>query len=424
MREADKPALATEIWKVVDQHIELPNNPSYVLDGGNLLFMVKWKKGSTFEDIFKSYVNYVLKHYGPKSVIVFDGYPETPTTKDTTHLRRKSSKAGRCVNITPHTKLNMSKESFMSVLKNKHLFNKMLTEYINTGITGLRAHQENGDADYLIAQTAITNSKTDDVVVISADTDILVLLIHLADSTSCKNIFLTSSANRLSKSPPRVWDIFNAKQVLGIDVCKNILEIHAFLGCDTTSRIHGIGKGVALKKFQSDEQFRANISVFSNSSATENDIAKAGESVICMFYGEKDNFDLNELRYSTFCKKISTCRTAVLPENLPPTSESAKFHSMRVFHQVQTWKGISLNEEHWGWVRKGNYLLPKLMIKGPAPPDLLKLIKCNCKTGCSSGNCSCKKNNLKCTVMCGFCKGLSCFNHQDTVGADSDETSS
>ena len=108
----------------------------------------------------------------------------------------------------------------------------------------------------------ITNSKTDDVVVISADTDILVLLIHHANSTSCKNIFLTSSVNRSSKSPPKVWDIFQAKQVLGIDVCKNILEIHAIIGCDTTSRFHGIGKGIALKIFQSDEQFRTNISVF------------------------------------------------------------------------------------------------------------------------------------------------------------------
>ena len=87
MRKADKPDLADEIWKVADQDAKLPSNPTYVIDGGNLLFKLKWKKGSTFENIFQSYENYVLKRYGPNTVIVFDGYPEEPSTKDTTHLR-------------------------------------------------------------------------------------------------------------------------------------------------------------------------------------------------------------------------------------------------------------------------------------------------------------------------------------------------
>ena len=170
MREADKPVLADEVWKIVDQHAQLPKDSTYVLDGGNLLFKMKWKKGTTFENIFKSYVQYVLKNYGKNSIIVFDGYPETPSTKDTTHIRRKAITLGRCVNITPHMKLNMSKQSFMSVLKNKNLFNRMLTEYINNGSSGLSAIQGNGDADYLLAKTAVSQSQQKDVVVISADT--------------------------------------------------------------------------------------------------------------------------------------------------------------------------------------------------------------------------------------------------------------
>ena len=82
MLEADKPNLGDEIWKVADQNVQLPSNPTYVIDGGHLLFKMKWKKGSTFERILQSYENYVLKHYGPNAVIVSDGYPDEPNTKD------------------------------------------------------------------------------------------------------------------------------------------------------------------------------------------------------------------------------------------------------------------------------------------------------------------------------------------------------
>ena len=167
MREADKPVLAEEIWKKVDQNAHLPDNPTYVLDGGNLLFKLRWSKGVTFESIFKSYLPYIVKHYRKKCAIVFDGYPDRPTTKDTTHLWRRSSKTGRFVNITPLMKLNVSKESFQSVLKNKNLFNQMLVQHINDGNSGLLyALQAEGDAYYLVAQTAISYSSQVAVVML------------------------------------------------------------------------------------------------------------------------------------------------------------------------------------------------------------------------------------------------------------------
>ena len=423
MREADKPALADEVWKNVDQQIQLPDDPIiHVLDGGNLLFKMKWTKGATFEEIFNSYVNYVLKHYGKRSIIVFDGYPDTPSTKDTTHIRRKANKLGRSVNITPHMKLNMRKDAFLSVLKNKNLFNKMLTEYINNGNSGLSAIQENGDADYLLVKTAVNCSQEEEVVVISADTDVLILLIHHA-CTSSHKIFLTSEPTN-SKSSPKCWDISYTKYVLGSEVSNNILQIHAILGCDTTSRVHGIGKGASLKRFQNDPVFRSCLKTFSLPASSHEDIAKAGESAILMLYGDQANANLNDVRYNTFCKKLSTCKKAVVPENLPPTSDALRFHSYRVFHQVQRWLGNFLPVLEWGWIVRGNLLLPIQMSCAPAPPDLLKLIKCNCKAGCSpTSNCSCRKHRLKCTPICGTCKGVSCSNQReiDDVVEDSSE---
>ena len=38
------------------------------------------------------------------------------------------------------------------------------------------------------------------------------------------------------------------KQLLGDDVCTDLLFAHAFTGCDTTSRIFGVGEKISVPK--------------------------------------------------------------------------------------------------------------------------------------------------------------------------------
>ena len=280
-------------------------------------------------------------------MIVFDGYPQEPSTKDTTHLRRKSTKAGTFVSITPHMKLNMKKDLFLSVLRNKSLFKKMLKDHINNSNSGIQAIQDDADADYLLAKTAITKSMNNDVVVISADTDVLILLIHGMEDSTYK-ICLTSELVTATRSVPKVWDIDVVKSTLGPNVSHNILAIHAFFGCDTVSRIYGFGKGTGLKKFISNEQFRSYLSLFSNKNMSQGDIASAGEKAIAMLYGGNSSETLDKLRYTVFCTKLSVNTKFVSPELLPPTTDAATFHSYRAYHQVQTWMGVNLPPEEWG----------------------------------------------------------------------------
>ena len=53
---------------------------------------------------------------------------------------------------------------------------------------------------------------------------------------------------------------------------------------------------------------------------------------------------------------------------------------------------------------------PICMTEPAAPDSLLKFISCNCKTGCSSQRCSCKKNNVRCVTARGHCQGKECKN--------------
>ncbi|GBP82798.1 hypothetical protein EVAR_46021_1 [Eumeta japonica] len=65
--------------------------------------------------------------------------------------------------------------------------------------------------------------------------------------------------------------------------------------------------------------------------------------------------------------------------SLPPTQDTARFHTFRVYHQVQSWLGNYNDLEDWGWKKCGKLLMLVQNSKPPAPPELLKLIFCKCK---------------------------------------------
>ena len=89
------------------------------------------------------------------------------------------------------------------------------------------------------------------MAVIGEDTDLICLLLHYVHLDTCKDIYFLSDKNKLSKNP-KVWHILQAKGCLDAEISGAILALHAILGCDTTSRLHSIGKDRALHIFQPD----------------------------------------------------------------------------------------------------------------------------------------------------------------------------
>ena len=60
------------------------------------------------------------------------------------------------------------------------------------------------------------------------------------------------SNNRLPRIKVSLRDLAATGRVpidLGPDICSSIIFLHAILGCDTISQLHGIGKGNSHKKF-------------------------------------------------------------------------------------------------------------------------------------------------------------------------------
>ena len=420
LREANKPQIANSIWSSIGPDVaSLPDSVSYVLDGGSLLHRISWAKGQTYNEICDSYVDYVIKRYGEGTTVVYDGYDGKPSTKDTTHVRRTKGKQGIAVHFTGEMRLNMKKTDFLTNLDNKQRFLEMLAIKMNEA--KLQAIQSSGDADLLIVQTAIKSAATRPTVVIGEDTDLLILLLHHVNE-DCQRILFTSEQKSRSKGPTKLWDIKHVKSMLGQEVCDAILLIHALLGCDTTSRLYSIGKGVALQKFKRENSFRRLSKIFTSPSSTKEEIIAAGEKLLLLVYGQKGDVTLDKLRLTRFCEKVASSMQVVSPESLPPTSAAASFHSLRVYHQVQVWKGREdLDPELWGWIVKGSRLLPVYTSKPPAPASLLKLFRCNCKKECKNARCTCFKNGLKCSTMCGECRGVSCLNCQDPAEIENDD---
>ena len=205
------------------------------------------------------------------------------------------------------------------------------------------------------------------------------------------------------------------KKTLGETVCNRILFCHAILGCDTTSRFFGIGKGLALKKIMSDFDFIAAADVFYEENPSTELLIAAGEKAIALLYGGKHYDILDELRYQLFEVKVKTSsKTAIHPKQLPPTSAAAKYHSLRTFFQVRTWMGEYYSDvlcpEQYGWEKRNDILQPIMTHLDPASEYLLSITKCGCKGTCNSRRCSCRKNGIECSVSCTNCKGTNCTN--------------
>ncbi len=163
--------------------------------------------------------------------------------------------------------------------------------------------------------------------------------------------------------------------------------------------------------------------MFARSLAISSDIITAGErAIVCLYNGSPD-ISLDELRYRKFCDKVVTKKSHITSQTLPPTSAACKYHSLRVYYQVQTWKGLTQlhRPSSWGWNCTDGKMKPVTTDLPAAPDELLKIIRCNCQGDCSSSRCTCRKNGFECTNVCGQCRGTSCSN---SLPVDNDDTTS
>ncbi|GBP58028.1 hypothetical protein EVAR_39744_1 [Eumeta japonica] len=168
-----------------------------------------------------------------------------------------------------------------------------------------------------------------------------------------------------------------------------------------------------MKMFEKRPDLNNSAEIFQPKNCSPDVIVNAGIHFLLAMYGApKSEHSIDNYRYCSFAK-LTRQSTAVKFSLLPPTSSAAPQYINRVYYQIQTWLGREIEPEQWGRELKNNILQPITTLLPPALDDLLNTIFCNCTKGCG-GKCGCKKIGLRCSKVCGHCRGQSCLNAEST----------
>ena len=159
-----------------------------------------------------------------------------------------------------------------------------------------------------------------------------------------------------------------------------------------------------MKAAQTNSPLLIVAQIVQNSTSSPDDVVAAGQKALGANYSGSETDSINTLRYRTFINKVAQNTVSVKAQSLPPSAAATKLHSLRVYFQVQMWRGnTSINPCEWGWQLKDGQLHSTYTDLPPARPCLLAVIRFNCKIDCDMLRCSCRKNVLRCTSACGEC---------------------
>ena len=216
------------------------------------------------------------------------------------------------VSFTAETEFSCKKEDFLSLDKNK----ADTIALISTALTKRApCHSATRDADVDIVKATVERTRHCTTTLVGEDTDLLILLLHYS-RTDNEIIYFRSDASKQSKEH-RVNHINLLKETLGDDVCNELLFVHAYSGCDSTSRIYGIGKKSAFRKLmKSDPVMKSCASAFILQNKSQEDISDLGKDLMVDLFGGKSNYTLSSLRHIIFIKKVATAQAFVTPERL------------------------------------------------------------------------------------------------------------
>jgi len=180
-----------------------------------------------------------------------------------------------------------------------------------------------------------------------------------------------------------------------------------------------------FSKLSANKSISAYIENLQNAKALPDDVMQIGVRLMIALYGGKQTDNLGSLRYAAYSKMILTTLNRLHPERLLPSERAACFHALHVHLQAVTGRTLGAyfaDATLWGWRLDGKELVPVTTDQAIAPDDIMNIIRCSCKTDCSSLQCSCRKNNLKCVSACGNCHGIDCTNVEPLCyNAESDD---
>ena len=194
-----------------------------------------------------------------------------------------------------------------------------------------------GDADVDIVKTEVETSLQHTTALIGEDTDLLVLLLYYAQG-EVMNLYFRSDKPK-ADGTIEVYHINRIQEVLGHEICSQLMFIHDMTGSDTTSRIFGVGKKTAFQYLaKGDPVLRSCAIAFTIPNQTTEVIDNLGCQAKTVPFGGKGTDSLATMRYNIFSKKISVSAAwSVTRERLAQSNLLPNF--IVVEHTTRSWSG-------------------------------------------------------------------------------------
>ncbi|GBN72185.1 hypothetical protein AVEN_3675-1 [Araneus ventricosus] len=236
------------------------------------------------------------------------------------------------INFEETITVTVQQESFLANERNKTRLIQLLTQKMV--VEGIETRVATGDSDtYIVRYGLEKETSHPTLAVIGADVDLNVLLIALAPTES--GIYFMKPGKGKVKAK-----IFSTRKLQKeLSFAQTILLLHAFSGCDATSKIYRKSKTSIVNLFKNQLSQMKNIAdIFYNPSSTLDAISQAGEKMFLAIYKAPANEqNLINHRYAAFLK--SSIRVKYNLSSIPPTKGTLEQHSFRVYLQIQQWSG-------------------------------------------------------------------------------------
>lgn len=222
-------------------------------------------------------------------------------------------------------------------------------------------------------------------VVLSNDTDVLVLLLHywkMAHGHGLKELWMRARTGKSTRYLP----VHILAMEIGEPLCRILPAVHCLTGCDSTSK-YGT-KAAALKA--NPENYLIDF----GKDITRINIKLAEEYLVQVIKPGSSLKSLDELRYHLyhFSKKTII--------DLPPTSHATEGHILRAFYntylQLHCLDGPNLDAKQFGYIQDDELMKPH-QYQQLLPDDFPMPCKC---TTCGTKRCPCRKDKYPCCPYC------------------------
>ena len=408
---------------------------------------------ATLADLATQFVNRIkqeTQHFD-RVALVFDRYDTLkPSLKQQTWDDRANGKQVQ-YNLTPKTiiKDTKLKELLSHPVNKQHMcdiFAKQSIEmlqkttkqfvigYGTTIVSNMRGwmtqNHDHDEADTLIVCIVREVLKLENeqlkVRIVSPDTDVLMLALHLTANIANSNIVFEV----LSSKYRRQIDVTSLVNSIGRLKSIGLLSAYVFTGCDQVGKFSSISKARALTTYMdcSDDLIDDLQKLGQDFNEISESTIKAVARYIMLLYTKKKEDrdviskfgDCGDLRWHLFSKHQQETDT------LPPTPDALKFHIQRADYVCGIWKLqiYGFNPQipcptYHGWEMNEGKLVAVMTDQLPATKFSIEMNSCSCKkTQCVGGRCSCSSNGLRCTELC---KCVGCQNEDlrfDTIGEE------